>query len=404
MDYTILDILEPFEDEALYSWIARMVNCYSNGSNPKKIRNHLEYLFGPETTDYPGLYMQLGLDYFVDHANMPHSPFFGSEEKMFNIMTVFPFYFSFLNDSQVEKFYKKLKNFRQYRDLESIVGIRKRSSGIEGGTFLKICPECVKEGKLYLQREHQITGNFSCWRHKCLLKRVPCHLYDKRDYRVPLSLFKEIEQEDFSYQFTEKEKKVIYVVSEMMHEILVNGFKESIKDVKTKLCCKLLELNFLDQNGLFGDYEMNDLIQLLDVDFYYENISLRREILYAIGSHKFIDTPNPIIYLLLIYRLFGSLEGFYKYAPSNAPTLFTGGIPTDEYKYEFTKRDGVWEIKDLERVMNEKFFAEYIIVGDTEKSILLKHRICGTIYRTIKRSFLLKRCGCSFTPNNEKNS
>ena len=307
MNMEIIDVLPPYEDEVLISWIVRMLKLYSCKN---KLDNYsgefMKVFFGKDTIEKPGLCLQKGLQYFADNCHLNNPGVFLSEYTMTDKLTVLPFYFSFCNKTYLNEFYSDLANAKFYRTIESKYGIRIGHKNLEETSVFKFCPECLKEqSDIYLIREHQVKGNYVCWKHGCVLHTVPYkHTWKYIDF---VSSINEHFQES-TYNMSNENFLMAQKIATTIHEIFENGFQEDVDTLKRKLLSKMIEQGILNKNGIF--YNQVKFANGLGVDFLYENSVLFREIGLAIGNWYI---PNPIIYIVLIISLFGGLEEYYSY-------------------------------------------------------------------------------------------
>jgi hypothetical protein len=94
----------------------------------------------------------------------------------------------------------------------------------------------------------------------------------------------------------------------MIHEIIVDGFKDEIVSLKSKIRMKMLNIGYMrsDFNYIenfdefWGNYKSYNVF----------NID-KKEFINVIYSNR--SNPNPIAYLTLIIYLFGSLKSYYEY-------------------------------------------------------------------------------------------
>lgn len=381
MDKGIIDVLPPYEDEALVSWIVRMLRLYSGGKLGHYSRIYMKELFGPDSSAWPGLYFQRGLQYFVDHCGLKHTRVFSSEDTILKYMSVLPFYLSFCSQKQIELFKEKYLKMELYVRIEPSIGIRSAQNYLEDKACFKFCPSCLREqGVCYLNREHQVQGNFVCWKHRCVLKRLPYAL--RWDY---IDFISNIENGNhISEVYVTKEDFVIAEkIADMVHVIFQNGFLNSLDTLKYKITCKLYEQEVINEKGQFFDIE--EFAASLGAGYVYDEKNLRTHIAIAVGE-ECNKRINPIIYLFFILRLFGDLDSYYDYRPIEQGCFLLSKSRISINNIEQRRHDIDYYLKDT------KGYGDYAILGDTEEDIVIKHLSCGSIYRISKEYTKLRKC------------
>lgn len=115
-------------------------------------------------------------------------------------------------------------------------------------------------------------------------------------------------------------------------------------------------------------------------------VSIEQELISAVFMSP--RKPNPIIYLVLIKYLFGSLEQYYTYEYE------LGASVSLQYMDVFkeTVEDRIHDISFYASNLPKWFIKEYIILGETKDDIIIKHLKCGNLYRHSKKVRLLKKC------------
>ena len=89
MSKGIIDVLPSYEDEVLVSWIVRMLRHYSVEKLGEYTSIIMKELFGPNSSDRPGLYFQKGLNYFIENSDVKDGNVFSSEAVMLKHMSHF---------------------------------------------------------------------------------------------------------------------------------------------------------------------------------------------------------------------------------------------------------------------------------------------------------------------------
>lgn len=378
MDRKIIDVLPPYEDEVLVSWIVRMLRLYRGTEKFHDDSSQLmKALFGDSSTEKPGLYYQSGLQYFADNCGMTFSKVFSSERTILEELSVLPFYLLFCNEEHIDEFHSK-HGKRSYIQIESRSGIRRKHNILGKKSEFKFCPECLREqSEIYLKKEHQIQGNCVCWKHGCILHSVPYKTQWKYIDFV-YNIEQHINESEYiispeSYEMAEK-------IASTIHMIFEDGFKDDINTLKQKIMARLIELNHVNDKGLFIDLEQ--FADNLKVGYIYNKEELFSEIGYAIGEKL---RPNPLIYIILIIVLFGGLKEYNAYEKTilNVKLHKKGTILNNHFWLNKNK-------KFIIRISEREFLNEYYIVGDTDKNIIVQHKKCGHTY-------FISKCTKDFT-------
>lgn len=113
----------------------------------------------------------------------------------------------------------------------------------------------------------------------------------------------------------DEEGEIYYHISKMIHEIFQNGFLENVLRMKVLFQRKLKECGYLSKENEW--YQFEDFYKTKKMFFYFKSIDEARRVLnhiiFTIG-----EIVNPVLYLFMIERLFGSLSGFYEYSSNEA--------------------------------------------------------------------------------------
>lgn len=379
MDTTrILDVLEPYEEECLFGWVTRMLRHYSaTGVVNKQYIVTMQKLFG-DNVSFPGLYFQNGLKHFVENSSLRKSCKLSSVKNIIDEMTIFPFYAAFLSKDIISNCNKYFIEGGKYDYLENLANIRYFRKPLEGNNYIKICPVCFEKQKC-LKREHQIPGNFMCFEHKEVLQ---CFEY-KSNVSKTLNFEDQISNSDV-YDLNCEEKERWYNIAIMVHKIFQDGLKIDIVTLKQKIRSKLRALGYMNENYVFYDFTLF-LSQFSDFP-YFVNINKRFvffQTVYEVSPHVDI---NPIFYLVLIDFLFGNMNALYEYEIE-----YPHGIVSKSYNCNWDMFQK-YEIEHYLVEMKKEYFEEYKIIGDTEDSIIVLHKKCGTFFRVNKSSYVLRKC------------
>lgn len=384
MNEKIMDVLAPYEDEVLVSWIVRMLRMYTGGKLNDTSAEVMRILFGSSTTRLPGLYFQKGLHYFSEHCGCKDKMVFYSERTMLKQMTVLPFYMSFIQEWDYKKIEYKIENTPFYIHVEKVLGLRNRRKYIEENAYFKFCEKCLMEqSEIYLHTEHQIQGNYICWKHGCVLHRIPYRLFWKDiDFIDKIEKHKEISQ----FEIPEFEMETANKISLLIHKIFEQGFHDENETLKLKIMQKLFDEGIVNSKGNFFDLDF--FVESLNVSYLYKHADLKSVVLRALVKDSTIFHVNPIIYLVLIIGVFGTLEEYFEYELRTAEQYL---VPISKVRYYQTEKE-IHDIDYYSEAMDESFWKEYIVLGDTEESIIIKHLVCGRNYSVLKNNVKLRKC------------
>ncbi len=157
---------DPYEDEILYSTIAR----YHYYSGNVSMRETLIQVFGDRNA-LPSIAVPCRLEYFVSQlVNDIYTP-----EYLIQMHTILPYYLPFMNKRRKERVLKTV-NGSGGKGLFTLIGMA--AGGICRKSGLCYCPQCAVEdmkryGEAYFHRLHQLEGVFVCDRHGFNLKEYP---------------------------------------------------------------------------------------------------------------------------------------------------------------------------------------------------------------------------------------
>lgn len=383
MSDKIIDVLPPYKDEVLVSWIVRMLRMYNANKLDRNTCDVMRVLFGPTTSEKPGLYLQRGLQYFAEHCNVNNATSFCSETTLLETLSVLPFYFSFFSERYSKDCLEKLNEVHYYLDLEKRLGIRVQQNYLEGAAYFKFCPDCLAgQSDVFLQREHQIQGNLVCWKHGCVLKRIP---YGREWKEIDFVSSIKNNRNVSSCVLTNNHIETAKNISIMIRQIFENGFLNDIMVLKIKIAHKLHKLKFMTKRGTL--ININQLLKELNADYLYGEEFFKSELIKAVCFSE-QKHPNPIIYLFLINYLFGTLDNCYEYNVDSgeSPMLSLFRVISKEAE------ESMHDIKYYADTMSSGFFREYSILGDTQNFIIVKHLVCGSIYLCSKKTKKLRKC------------
>lgn len=205
----------PYEDELLYSMIARYALHTGQSSNQKAV---IREVFSSSTAvaipDLPS-----HLDALAHNLQLVWPT---NVKDLISSFTLAPIYLPFLSQGQTGKV---------TRSMHSDIGGRIHTrSGIVASTikqlaFFRYCPGCIKEqeleyGEIYWRRSHQLPGLEFCKRHSCLLEdsTVDYHSKEKHHFIAAASTRVDATAKYLELSYLEKQLYDSYV------ELLQTGY------------------------------------------------------------------------------------------------------------------------------------------------------------------------------------
>ncbi|MFQ6949087.1 MAG: TniQ family protein [Blautia hansenii] len=308
MNKKLLDVLEPYEEECLFSWIIRMANYQCAYYLPEyKRKKYKDALFGIDAGTYPYLYFEPHLSNLIENISLPKSAYFANEVVLLNKMTVYPFYASFLKAELKKEVIKRLtEGGGQIRVIPGLYLVHQKGAK----QFIKYCPKCVEKYGMYLIREHQIPENEVCFEHQLQLKTIPYEPdWDKLNFVVNIA---NLQEKDGFEIIQVDEKNVKFQLALLIHQVFQEGLKEDICIIKGKIRKKLKELGYLE----YKNYSMAFDEFYIDLELEEYFLSKERVVNFILKGCFEVNTKgvvSSVDYLFIIYKLFGSLDDLYKY-------------------------------------------------------------------------------------------
>lgn len=98
----------------------------------------------------------------------------------------------------------------------------------------------------------------------------------------------------------------------MIHDIFINGFKDDIIKLKSKIRMKMLSRGYMGEDQDFI-YRFDELWSLYS-KYNFLNVD-KKDLINVIYTTT--KNPNPLLYLSLINFLFGTLKDYYDYEIDN---------------------------------------------------------------------------------------
>lgn len=308
----------PYPDELFYSTITR----YHIRSGNLSFNQTLLELLGYSPEQFFNLDLPNNLEYLVKH--LPAASMYCSE-VFIEEHTLYPFYRSFLKDSEAWVLKKRMQKKRG----NSIFAIAKvplpgRDSS---GSFLRYCPACLQQdlkryGEPYWHRMHQVPGMLICTDHHVMLREsaIPvqegylnCHAADLKNCSIEidsrtysdntvrnlLAIAQEIDwlmKSQFSFQGLQ------WLRNQYQHYLVEQGFLD-IFPVKTFKFCKE---RFVEKLlSFYGE----DYLNLVKPGFVNKAAQYSYRCLLACDVEPAIDR---VTHILLIKFLVNSLKDFFE--------------------------------------------------------------------------------------------
>lgn len=316
---------EPYEDELLYSTIARYHYYYGNVD----YKDTLYEIFGA-TSVVPSIEFPSRLEYL---SNQIISNKFSSEYIIFK-QTLYLFYAPFLTSAAQKNIINAMK-FGHGK------GIYARIGGAAGGICRKeglfYCPCCIEKdeeryNEPYFHRMHQLQGVSVCHEHKCILKQYP--ITKKVSSRIEFIRL-EKKKVDLSqvYEEDEQQEKILISLAYSAKYLLETELSDFNRAAVAEKYYKILgNKGFLTCNGSvkqeklcdeFIDYYGVNLLKRLNSDIDFKNESNWLKILLR----KPKRIVHPMRHILFILFLCSSIEEFFEKDIEDNTPFGTGPWP-----------------------------------------------------------------------------
>ncbi len=370
----VLDILEPYDNEILYSWLSRMFWWYGYlGNTQTNIRKFHCNLFGHNSKTVTNILIPYNLKMLVVLINMPDNKYFKSPEDIIQNTSIIPFYTPFVSHKDKVKIYEYLYTNNRVRIPRALIGLNSlKSFSIKDYRF-KFCYCCWEEnGHGYFNREHQIPGNYICYKHGTPLQYITGN---SNNY----FLFNNIQEinKNESCLSNVSENQVHVTISSIIHEIFENGFNDDIVTLKSKLRKAMIEAGYLN-----GDFYFFENIEVFFGKYRKFNVLdiKSKDLVSALFST--VSIPNPIIYLSLILFLFGSLKAYYDYEIEEYELKeLTHNVYKSITKVKRkVKGSGIIYYRDIIQKRKDK---DYVLIKKAYKAhYIIKHESCGHKWTT----------------------
>ncbi|WP_421781252.1 TnsD family Tn7-like transposition protein [Kiloniella litopenaei] len=208
----------PYQDELLYSCIARYAVHTGQGNNQKAV---VRDVFSTETAvAVPDLPSHLN--------NLVHnlrSVWSTSVMELIANQTLAPIYTPFLSSAQVRKILRSMAS-EKGGNIHTRAGIA--ASSIKPPNFFRYCPKCFEEqdkglGEFYWARIHQLPGINVCLHHTCRLKKSSIYFYPRSKHHFyPASLECDDSQSD-TIELSSAENRLIEMYAELLRRPYLKG-------------------------------------------------------------------------------------------------------------------------------------------------------------------------------------
>ncbi|MDD2299203.1 MAG: TnsD family transposase [Fermentimonas sp.] len=309
--------LTPYEDELLYSVIARYHFAVGNSD----FRDTLEEIFGTRNK-VPSIYFPSGIASLS--ARLPESVSL-TPENLINKHTLFPLYKPFLPQERANTIFNQMI-FEKGNGVYAAIGMA--AGSICARDTLVYCPQCVKDdmknyGESYFRRSHNTQGVFVCFKHGCLLKEYDASY--KTTSRLEFirldSQRAEIDTEEYPDYYGKDFIKVAWSINYLlnnpviyMNQGMVRAKYLNLLDNKGFLTCsKRIKQQELLQ--AFRAHYCNDFLSYMQSEIYdYDENSWIKSI-----TRKPRKTVHPIRHILFINFLMGGIEEFFSLEQTTKP-------------------------------------------------------------------------------------
>lgn len=304
---------EPYEDEILYSTLAR----YHYYSGNVGFKDTLLEIFGVATA-IPTVELPNRLDYLSNHFSKKGCY---TSDYFITKHTILPYYYPFLSAIRQKQIKEGMKQGNAH-GLYTSAGIVSGSLCKRAG--LSYCPLCSKQdvdsyGESYFRRSHQLQGLFVCYRHGCLLKQFP--LTTKEKSRIEfIRLDHKLINYQVEYEKNENIQEQLLSLAKSANSLLwMNPIEYNQSKMQQRYLTllgskKLVTCNKIvkqrDLHEQFTYYYGEKLLHKLESKLDEENEYNWLKIL----TRKVKRVVHPLRHLLLIQFLSGGVEKFFIYS------------------------------------------------------------------------------------------
>ena len=302
-----IEVLEPYPNEILYSWLSRMFSWYGYRNNPKSnIREFNIILFGENSRSINNILIPHNLQELIENISLNNSEYFNTADTLIQQTTIIPFYLAFLNETAQKKVIKDLIHNGPMNITKSILGLKDLHSRLQEFR-LKFCYKCWSDsGKMYFDLEHQVKNNCICYKHNTRLQYI---LINSNEYfRFDNSGIDKYIDYPYCIEPNDNFLTCYSMNSAIIHKIFTNGFEDDIVKLKSKIRMKMLSMGYMRSD--FNFIENFNEFWSSYAGFNVLNLD-KKDLINVIYSSS--ENPNPIAYLTLIIFLFGSLNSYYEY-------------------------------------------------------------------------------------------
>lgn len=306
----IIDVLEPYNGEILFSWLSRMYSWYGyKGMSTQNIKLFNNIVLGENAKVVSSVLIPECIESMVENINLPDSNYFRSADQVIKSMTAVHFYIQFIEENKKQRVLKNIYGHTATHESKRFLGLSKLSIQENAKTHLKFCKLCWKEsGRKYFRSEHLVPENKVCYIHKvslCYIEHEPYKYY---------SFNNEDNKKDMNVCIKESDKQFsIYIkLAQIIHQIFEQGLQDDILKLKSKIRKRLSDIGYYNESMTF----MNEYSKFTEDFAEYNILKIKIE---DLANAMFFNryTPNPMIYLVLIMLLFDNLECYYKYSISD---------------------------------------------------------------------------------------
>jgi hypothetical protein len=310
---------EPYEDELLYSVIAR----YQIRSGNVDAKSTLREVFGC-TSVTAGIELPANIDTLLN--SLPKS-FSVTANSLIYSNTLYPFYTAFLTKEKADEIYNLMLTSNGSRIYNTLGASNKP---IKRNPYLRFCPKCAEEdfikyGETYWHRIHQIPGLIICNKHKepIINNNITSRLQNRQEYinatKEIETMFKNIQEKGEVFEVNSKHNHILeksLVLGRDIEFLLNNTIaNKDLNEFRDIYVSRLIEMGLASRISLihqdellksFKSYYGDEFLNLTQCNFDVNNSNWITTI-----SRKHRKGFHPIQHLLFMQFLGLSAEKIF---------------------------------------------------------------------------------------------
>lgn len=157
--------------------------------------------------------------------------------------TIIPFYLAFLNEDEKRIVFENFIHSGPINITKSILGLKDLHS-ISIDFKLKFCYQCwLDSNYAYFDLEHQVQNNFVCYKHATRLQYIIINSEDY--YQIDNLCISNYIEAPYCINQNDSYLSCYTKIASMIHEIIVDGFKDEIVSLKSKIRMKMLNIGYM---------------------------------------------------------------------------------------------------------------------------------------------------------------